>query len=247
MKRGEIYLAEIKECRSDGLMVFLKETNQTLLLSAGEIKDGIKQKHKKMIGWFIPIRIKSLRPLAISNMRLDKSKLRRMGLNDAKPILKENRSTDMIQPKETVKEAVSVEEPKQDSIKKIDVNVKSFPYGFMVWWDKCDEAAQYTVKLFIGQEKQVRRDTTKGVFKDNKSIEYQILCEVEKDRNTFYHSFINLAAIDKEGGFSGHGAYVSSTGKEYFVQVEVEDRSGNIIALTDKKKVKVQILATYGY
>ena len=51
MKRGEVYLAEIKEYRSEGLMV--KVVEKELLLPAGEIKDGIKQKHKKMVGWYI--------------------------------------------------------------------------------------------------------------------------------------------------------------------------------------------------
>lgn len=73
MKRGEVYLAEIKEYRSESLMVKVVETE--ILLPAAEIKDGIKQKHKKMVGWYIPVRVQSLRPFAVSNMRIDKDKL----------------------------------------------------------------------------------------------------------------------------------------------------------------------------
>jgi hypothetical protein len=32
-----------------------------------------------MVGWYVPVRIKSLRPLAVTNMRLDKTQLYRMG------------------------------------------------------------------------------------------------------------------------------------------------------------------------
>lgn len=96
IKRGDTYLVEIKEYRAEGLMVYLEIANQTFLLPAWDIKDGIKQKHKKMIGWFIPVRIKSLRPLTVTNMRLDKKQLYKMGLNYYVTVVAEDREGKII-------------------------------------------------------------------------------------------------------------------------------------------------------
>ena len=109
MKRGEVYLAEIKQYRPEGLMVKVEE--KELLLPAGEIKDGIKQKHKKMVGWYIPGRIQSLRPFAVSNMRIDKTKLRALGLRDVKPIEKPTVVSSNAQSAQT-KEPITVEKKK---------------------------------------------------------------------------------------------------------------------------------------
>lgn len=214
MKRGDTYLVEIKEYRPEGLLVYLKIANQTLLLPAVEIKDGIKQKHKKMIGWFIPVRIKSLRPLAVSNMRLDKNQLYRMGLKDSKPVEKvngisKNVTTEKVQVKE---ETQTIKEKPKNIMKKIDVKVKSFPSGFMVWWKKLNDAALYTIRLFINQDE---------------------IDVITKERTTSYHSFINMARIDR---LSDYG---NSTGLNYYVTVVAEDREGKIIAASDSIIAKI--------
>lgn len=214
MKRGDTYLVEIKEYRPEGLLVYLKIADQTLLLPAGEIKDGIKQKHKKMIGWFIPVRIKSLRPLAVTNMRLDKTQLYRMGLKDSKPVERVNgvskTSVEEVQVKEETSK--SVEEKPKNIIKKLDVKVKSFQSGFMVWWKKINDAALYTIRLFINQEE---------------------IDVITKERTTSYHSFVNMARIHQTSD------YGSSTGLNYYVTVVAEDREGKIIAASDSITAKV--------
>ena len=214
MKRGDTYLVEIKEYRPEGLLVYLKIADQTLLLPAGEIKDGIKQKHKKMIGWFIPVRIKSLRPLAVTNMRLDKTQLYKMGLKDSKPVERVNgvskTSVEEVQVKEETSK--SVEEKPKNIIKKLDVKVKSFQSGFMVWWKKINDAALYTIRLFINQEE---------------------IDVITKERTTSYHSFVNMARIHQTSD------YGSSTGLNYYVTVVAEDREGKIIAASDSITAKV--------
>jgi hypothetical protein len=214
MKRGDTYLVEIKEYRPEGLLVYLKIADQTLLLPAGEIKDGIKQKHKKMIGWFIPVRIKSLRPLAVTNMRLDKTQLYRMGLKDSKPVERVNgvskTSVEKVQAKEETSK--TVEEKPKNIMKKLDVKAKSFPSGFMVWWKKINDAALYTIRLFINQDE---------------------IDVITKERTTSYHSFVNMARIDR---LSDYG---SSTGLNYYVTVIAEDREGKIIAASDSIVAKV--------
>lgn len=214
MKRGDTYLVEIKEYRPEGLLVYLKIADQTLLLPAGEIKDGIKQKHKKMIGWFIPVRIKSLRPLAVTNMRLDKTQLYRMGLKDSKPVERVNgvskTSVEKVQAKEETSK--TVEEKPKNIMKKLDVKVKSFPSGFMMWWKKINDAALYTIRLFINQDE---------------------IDVITKERTTSYHSFANMARIHQTSD------YGSSTGLNYYVTVVAEDREGKIIAASDSIIAKV--------
>lgn len=152
MKRGAVYLAEIKEYRSEGQMV--KVVEKEILLPAGEIKDGIKQKHQKMVGWYIPVRVQSLRPFAVSNMRIDKTKLSALGLRDAKPIEKpivaktNSQSTQtnepvIIEKKETIKE-----EPKS---KKMALTCEPLLNGIMAYWDKVEDAAIHYVHLLIGE------------------------------------------------------------------------------------------------
>jgi hypothetical protein len=214
MKRGDTYLVEIKEYRPEGLLVYLKIADQTLLLPAGEIKDGIKQKHKKMLGWFIPVRIKSLRPLAVTNMRLDKTQLYRMGLKDSKPVERVNgvskTSVEKVQAKEETSK--TVEEKPKNIIKKLDVRVKSFQSGFMVWWKKINDAALYTIRLFINQDE---------------------IDVITKERTTSYHSFVNMARIHQTSD------YGSSTGLNYYVTVVAEDREGKIIAASDSITARV--------
>lgn len=214
MKRGDTYLVEIKEYRPEGLLVYLKIADQTLLLPAGEVKDGIKQKHKKMIGWFIPVRIKSLRPLAVTNMRLDKTQLYRMGLKDSKPVERVNgvskTSVEKVQSKE--ESSKTVEEKPKNTMKKLDLKVKSFPSGFMVWWKKINDAALYTIRLFINQDE---------------------IDVITKERTTSYHSFANMARIHQTSD------YGSSTGLNYYVTVVAEDREGKIIAASDSITARV--------
>ena len=250
MKRGEVYLAEIKEYRSEGLMVKVEE--KELLLPAGEIKDGIKQKHKKMMGWYIPVRIQSLRPFALSNMRIDKTKLRALGLRDVKSIEKPTAITSnaqSVQAKEplTVEEKEIVkEEPKS---KKMELTCEPLLNGIMAYWDKVEDAAVYYVHLLIGEFRQESK------FVENRFITtkaekatYKEIATFEVPRNIAYHSFLNLAKIDqnKPTSSGGNRCSGSQTGRNYYIYVEAEDRMGNTISKTDKVLGQVYIMVN-GY
>ena len=74
------------------------------------------------------------------------------------------------------------------------IYAKSIPYGIMVWWDKCEEAACYNVRLYVSNPRHPNG--------------YQELDTVTVARTTFYHTFTGLAdqnyiidvsAEDREG------------------------------------------------
>ena len=77
---------------------------------------------------------------------------------------------------------------------KLDYEV--LPFGAMVWWDKCENAACYNVRL--------------SIIDDGEPHE---ICQITKDRNTRYHSFVDLGR-NKMG---------------YTVRVQAEDREGKVI------------------
>lgn len=250
MKRGEVYLAEIKEYRSEGLMVKVKEKG--LLLPAEEIKDGIKQKYKKMVGWYIPVRIQSLRPFAVSNMRIDKTKLRKLGLRDVKPI--ENPvilalDAQSAQAKET--SAVEKKEtPKEESkSKKMVLTCEPLLNGIMAYWDKVEDAAVYYLHLIIG-EKHTEPEMISGRATSTKMEKetYKEIATIEVPRNIMYYSFLNLAKIDQNKPSYSMGCRCSGTqtGKNYYIYVEAEDRKGNTISKTDKVLGQVYIMVN-GY
>jgi hypothetical protein len=219
MKRGDVYLAEIKEYRAEGLLVDIEGVNRPILLPAGEILGGIKQKHKQMIGWFIPVRVKSMRPFVLSNMNINHRHLEKFGLLKAKPIdkmakmkesfVKNNVVAPKIKVEEIVEKTTNIE---QKTMKKLDVKVRGFSSGFMVWWKKINDAALYTIRLFINQDE---------------------IDVITKERTTSYHSFVNMARVDR---LSDYG---SSTGLNYYVTVIAEDREGKIIAASDSIVAKV--------
>ena len=102
--------------------------------------------------------------------------------------------------------------------------VKSLLNGLMVYWDEVEEAARYYVHLLIGYTPQT-------------VTQYQEIAVVEVPRNIKYHSFTNLAKIDR-GDPIGSGINRSrgrATQKNYFIYVEAEDRTGKIVAKTGKQ------------
>lgn len=240
MKRGDIVIGEIKSCDANGMMVYLKNYDKTLLLPPSEIKGGIKKKHTKMIGWFIPLRIKTLRPLSISNMRLDVKKLLTAGFVDANAVETVGVNKEKIEQVKTSlmdKQRVVAKKQKVSAIK---ARISYLPYGFMVWWEECESAARYTVKLFAKQQELIRRDTKRRIYNDKYIDKYQILCEVENDRRTFFYSFTNLADIryELEPQYDGYGRFLGNyrkeTGISYCIEVVAEDREEKVIASSGK-------------
>lgn len=101
--------------------------------------------------------------------------------------------------------------------------------GIMAYWDEVPEAACYNVKLYIND---------------------QVISKRINERTELYHTFTGLAAIDGltkgeigktipravGGGYSNP----SSSGLEYYVKVEAENRLGEMIAQSPKTPCKVR-------
>lgn len=103
--------------------------------------------------------------------------------------------------------------------------------GIMAYWDEVPNAAVYTIKLFIN-EKMISRKTN--------------------ERTELYCSFNGLAPIDgrtysvipRDVAVSivrGHSG-PSYSGLDYYVQVEAEDRNGEILEQSGKVKCSVKTL-----
>ena len=110
--------------------------------------------------------------------------------------------------------------------------------GIMSYWEKVEEAASYTVSLYIND---------------------QIISTRINDRNEMYATFSGLAAIDgvTEGLFSSLQETVASagcnyvgvsysrsrlthSGKDYYVKVQAENRNGEEIDSSNKVKCSVK-------
>ena len=133
----------------------------------------------------------------------------------------------------------------------MNISIKGFLNGLMVYWDGVQDASRYYVHLLIGEEHR------KEVFENGRMVTkygdetFQEIALVEVERNMKYYSFTNLAKID-QGDPGATGGYVSGrvsgvdTGKNYYIFVEAEDRSGEIIAKSEKELGQVYVL-TNGY
>ena len=110
--------------------------------------------------------------------------------------------------------------------------------GIMAYWEKVDEAASYTVSLYINE---------------------QVISTRSNDHNEMYTTFNGLAAIDgtTKGLFSSLQGTVASAGRHvvgasysrpqpthsgmnYYVQIQAENRNGEIIDSSDKQKCTVK-------
>lgn len=110
--------------------------------------------------------------------------------------------------------------------------------GIMAYWEKVEKAARYTVSLYINE---------------------QIISTKINDRNELYATFNGLAAIDgtTEGLFNSLESAVASagvcicgsgyscsqpthSGMDYYIQIQAENRNGEIIDSSDKQKCTVK-------
>lgn len=106
--------------------------------------------------------------------------------------------------------------------------------GLMVYWEEVKEAAQYYVHLLISDRNR-RREFQNGQARWVEDKEkFQEIALVTIERNTKYHSFTDLALIDRRRESTAGGYYQEETGRNYYVYVEAEDREGKIIDRCDK-------------
>lgn len=110
-------------------------------------------------------------------------------------------------------------------MQEITVKTKGVWYGVMAYWTEVKDAACYIVRLYIGT-KQERIDKNGRKLPDK--ITYQELACIEKDRNFKFHTFEGLGRINEIYNTSTHSW--CSTNNSYYVSVEAENRTGEIIA-----------------
>lgn len=91
-------------------------------------------------------------------------------------------------------------------MKEIVLNVESMPYGAMVCWKKFDEAEEVATY-------------TVRLYMGKSASDCVEICRVDKDRHTAYHTFSGLA----------------KSSQNYFVEVEAENRQGEIVARSERK------------
>lgn len=234
MKRGEVYVAEIQEYDETlGLTVYIEEIDKKALLYSDEIRGGLKKKHEKMIGWLIPVRIKSVRPLVLSNKLLNQNALKKLGQSKGlkglclgEPVQAAEAPDDM--KSETVggdslavaTKKSSASQTLKTQMKTVELDIHKLPTGFMVWWKKFDDAACYTLRLYVG-----------------KGIIYNEIDVITKERQTAYHSFLNLPQTDTNHPV--YGSVKNASAFHYYVSLEAENRQGEIVARSGKIKVEV--------
>lgn len=109
----------------------------------------------------------------------------------------------------------------------IDLKCYSILNGIMAWWSSVEDAARYIVTLYI----------------NDAPISEKVVERTEK-----YYSFTGLAAINGQtrGGASGsalsafHVQYSSRF--DYYIKVQAENRTGEIIAESKKIKSTVRVI-----
>ena len=107
--------------------------------------------------------------------------------------------------------------------------------GLMVYWEEIKEAAQYHVHLLIGDlNRHQECQDGEQRWVDEKE-EFQEIALIDVERTIKYHSFVDLARIDRQLVYRYDSGYVQEgTGRNYYIFVEAEDREGKIIEKTDK-------------
>ena len=124
---------------------------------------------------------------------------------------------------------------------KLNLKVLGLPYGLMCCWNKIDNASQYIVKLYIG---------TSGSKEDCQEISMNFV-----DRHQAYYAFTNLGAIagDEKKPRMPHPSVVvigggssspkkATSGYNYYILVEAENKSGDIIATSELTMGKIILL-----
>lgn len=130
----------------------------------------------------------------------------------------------------------------------MNIYIESLLNGLMAYWDEEKDAARYYVHLLIG-DKHLTRDVINGRQTLVEGEEtFKEIALIELERNIRYCSFNNLGKIDQKNpdermrhGLCGYSKDYS-TGKNYYIYVEAEDKNGKIISKSNKEKGSVFVL-----
>ena len=121
-------------------------------------------------------------------------------------------------------------------MKLLKCRVCSMPNGLMAFWEEIEEAAVYHVHLIIGDLN--KRQENGRILIDEEKVSEIALVDVQREFK--YHSFTDLAAI-QFGSF--RGTTDRDSGLSYYIVVEAEDRTGKIVAKSDRIKGIVKDIA----
>ena len=112
--------------------------------------------------------------------------------------------------------------------------VISMVNGLMIYWNEVENAAVYHVHLLIGDKNRhmEHRDGVQKWVEDEEKFQ-EIDC-VDVERKTKYYSFVNLAPIHFEMVLRHYEWIRESTGRNYYLFVEAEDRNGYILDQSDR-------------
>lgn len=134
----------------------------------------------------------------------------------------------------------------------MNVYVEGLLNGLMVYWDEEKNAARYYVHLLIGDKHLENKIVNGRITTISGKETFQEIALVEVERNIKYYSFTNLGKIDQEypqermrPGYCGYSKDYT-TGMNYYIYVEAEDKNGNIISKSDKVKGSIFVLE-HGY
>ena len=141
-------------------------------------------------------------------------------------ILKENNITIGVEKDSAMSSTILSDSLKKISLIKMKLFCKPLLNGIMAYWEKVEDAASYTVSLYVNE---------------------QIISTRIIERSEMYTSFSGLAAIDGQtkGLFSSLRSTTASptddySGMDYYVQVSAENREGVEIAKSSKVLCKVK-------
>lgn len=143
-------------------------------------------------------------------------------------ILKENNITIGVEKDSAMSSTILSDSLKKISLIKMKLFCKPLLNGIMAYWEKVEDAASYTVSLYVNE---------------------QIISTRIIERSEMYTSFSGLAAIDGQtkGLFSSLRSTTASptddySGMDYYVEISAENREGMEIAKSGKVLCKVKEL-----
>ena len=143
-------------------------------------------------------------------------------------ILKENNITIGVEKDSAMSSTILSDSLKKISLIKMKLFCKPLLNGIMAYWEKVEDAASYTVSLYVNE---------------------QIISTRIIERSEMYTSFSGLAAIDGQtkGLFNSLRSTTASptddySGMDYYVEISAENREGMEIAKSGKVLCKVKEL-----
>ena len=129
-----------------------------------------------------------------------------------------------------------------ENMKKLNMELNSFPNGVMVCWEKIDDCANYVLKLYHRKNESAvdtKEYRSEYEFKPDYSlVNLNCIDIINISRTKCYHTISDLTKTKLKFEFGVKGPYGTATKyKEYsisyFVEIIAEDKNGETIAKSD--------------